>query len=332
VGAAKAFENQSMTNRPASIPRAAVTGACGFIAGHLVARLVEDGHAVTAIDHVAAPPPPRPPLPAGVTAHKADIRDQDAMRHILAAARPGVVYHLAAQISVPASMRDPDLDIETNVLGTLNVARAAAEAGARRLVFVSTGGALFGEPAAIPVTDDTPTAPASVYGASKLAAERYLALLAPGWGIEVSVVRPGNVYGPAQDAAGEAGVIAIFTNHMLRDEPSTIFGDGGQRRDYVYVGDVVDALVRAGAGTPGTCLVGTGVATSTREIFDLLARLTGSARPPVIAPERPGDIQRITLDGSRAKQAWGWEPRVALEDGLARTVAWFREGMAAQAG
>lgn len=298
--------------------RAAVTGASGFIGTHLVQRLASLGVPVTGLD-VA---PPRQPLPPDVEAVECDVREPQTVQAALRRARPEVVYHLAAQVSVSASMRDPAADIAVNVLGTVQVAQAAVAAGARRLVFVSTGGALYGEPAHVSVTEAAVPAPASVYGASKLAAERYLPLVAPQ--LELSIVRPANVYGPGQDPHGEAGVVAIFAQRMLRDEPVTIFGDGGQQRDYVYVDDVVEACLAAATGPPTTCLIGTGRLTGTREVFDLTAELTGYRREPVFAAERAGDIQRIALDASLAAERWGWQPRTTLEDGLAVTIAAFR--------
>jgi UDP-glucose 4-epimerase len=256
---------------------------------------------------------------------RVDIRDADSVRRAVLEARPEVIYHLAAQASVSVSMREPEVDIETNVLGSVHLMRAAIEAGTRRFVFVSTGGALFGEPAIVPVSEELPAAPESVYGATKLAAERYHELLAKPAGVELSIVRPGNIYGPAQDPHGEAGVVAIFTLRMLANDEATIFGDGSQQRDYVYVEDVVEAALRAATDQPTTCLLGTGVGTTTQEIFDRLARLSGYERAVRYAPERPGDIQRIILDASKARDIWGWEPQVDLETGLAATVRWFRE-------
>jgi UDP-glucose 4-epimerase len=222
-------------------------------------------------------------------------------------------------------MREPEVDIETNVLGSVHLMRAAIEAGAKRFVFVSTGGALFGEPEVVPVTEEMQAAPESVYGASKFAAEQYLRILAGSGDIDLSVVRPGNIYGPAQDPHGEAGVVAIFAMRMLANEAATIFGDGSQRRDYVYVEDVVEAALRAATDRPATCLIGTGVGTTTQQIFDHLARLSGYERGAVYGPERPGDIQRIMLDASRAREVWGWRPQTDLETGLEATVRWFRE-------
>jgi UDP-glucose 4-epimerase len=300
---------------------ALVTGSSGFFGGHLVARLVREGCAVAGLDFVA----PRTPRPAEMRDLRVDVRDAEAVRKAILETRPEVIYHLAAQASVSVSMREPEVDIATNVLGSVHLMRAAIEAGTRRFVFVSTGGALFGEPSVVPVTETMPPAPESIYGASKLAAEQYLRLLATPADIELSVVRPGNIYGPAQDPHGEAGVVAIFALRMLANEPVTIFGDGSQQRDYVYVDDVVEAAVRAASDTPATCLVGTGRGTTTQEIYENLARLSGYERAVEYAPERPGDIQRIWLDSSEAKAAWGWEPQVDLDAGLAATVQWFRE-------
>lgn len=301
--------------------RALVTGSSGFVGGHLVRRLLAEGHEVTGIDAR------EPATPAeGWRDVRLDLRDDEGVARVVAETVPEVVYHLAAQASVAISMREPRLDIEANVIATVQLARAAAEAGARRIVFTSSGGAIFGEAPAVPATDETPLAPRSIYGASKAAAERYLAIVGSETGLEVAVVRPANIYGPAQDPHGEAGVVAIFAERMLRGEPVTIFGTGGDTRDYVYVDDVVDAHVRAAtAPDPATAVVGTGVETSTRRIFDLLAERTGYQRDPEVAPERPGDLRRSALDPAHARAVWGWEPRVSLEEGLTRTVEWFSE-------
>jgi UDP-glucose 4-epimerase len=308
--------------QPTGLPeRALVTGAGGFVGGHLWRQLLDRGIEATGLD-VAAP---RRGVPDGARFIEVDIRHPNAVHRAILEVRPDVVYHLAAQASVVVSMREPVLDVETNVLGTIHLAQAAIEAGARRFVFFSTGGALFGAPEVIPVTEDTPAHPLSVYGASKLAAERYLELLCAPTSMTLSVVRPGNIYGPWQDPHGEAGVVAIFAQRMLANEPVTIFGDGSQRRDYVYVDDVVDAAVRAATADAGTCLIGTGVATSTREVFDAIAAAANYERPPVFGPERMGDIPQIAQDASRAGTLWGWAPRVAFSDGIARTVEFFRQ-------
>ena len=303
------------------IGRAVVTGSSGFVGSHLAARLAADGAAVTGLSHGQ---PPRP-HPEGVTERLADVRDEQAVTSAIGEARPEVVFHLAAQASVPVSMRDPAGDLATNAIGSVHVARAAAAAGARRLVFFSTGGALYGQPEVLPADENTPIAPQSVYGASKIAAEHALGALCPHLGLELSVLRPANIYGPGQDSEGESGVVAIFAKLMLAGRAPTVFGDGSQQRDYVYVGDVVEAALLAAAGEPATCVVGSGRGTATIEIVRLLARLTGWEGEPNFAPERPGDVRANWLDASRALERWGWSPRVALEDGMAAAVAWFRE-------
>ena len=302
---------------------ALVTGSSGFVGGHLVRRLAADGWSVSGLS-LAPPAAAGEPSPDGVREHLGDIRDLEATRAIVAEAQPEVVFHLAAQASVPVSMRDPATDVLTNVLGSVHVAQAAAEAGARRIVFFSSGGALHGAPRSLPANEDTPIAPDAVYGASKIAAEHELGALCRHLGLELSVLRPGNIYGPGQDAAGESGVVAIFTSRMLAGEPLTIFGDGSQQRDYVYVDDIVEAALLAAEREPATCVIGTGEGTTTQRIFDTLAALTGYRQPPVYAAERPGDHAAIYLDPSRAGELWGWAPRTALEEGMAQTVEWFR--------
>ncbi|MGE3856736.1 MAG: NAD-dependent epimerase/dehydratase family protein [Dehalococcoidia bacterium] len=301
--------------------RVLVTGSSGFIAGHLVRRLVADGHEVTGLD-IAEPRRPKDDSWRDV---RVDIRDDAAVARVVAQARPEVVFHLAAQASVSVSMREPRLDIETNVIASLMLARAAAESGAGRFVFTSSGGAMFGAPEIVPADDDTPVEPRSFYGASKASAEKYLKIVEWETGMSVASVRPGNVYGPYQDPHGEAGVVAIFAERMLRNDPVTIFGTGTDTRDYVYVDDVVEAQVRASAAPTGEmCVVGTGVETSTREIFEVLAKHCGYEREPVMGPPRPGDIPRMAMDTARARTVWGWTPQVTLDDGIARTVEVFR--------
>ncbi len=307
--------------RKTALPSPAlVTGASGFIGSHLVSRLVAEGCEVVGIDINTA----QRPTPEGATIDAVDIREANAVRRVVSETQPKAVYHLAAQASVAVSMREPVADIEANVLGTVNLAQAAIESDIQRFVFFSTGGALYGEPERVPVSEDAPPQPESVYGASKLAAERYLRLLCDAAGVDLSILRPANIYGPGQDPHGEAGVIAIFAALMLAGEPAKIFGDGNQQRDYIHVDDALDAALLSVVGEPATCLIGSGIGTSTREIFDLVAAACGYEREPVFVPERPGDIQRIALDASRAADVWGWRPRTVLADGLAATVDSFR--------
>ncbi len=301
--------------------RALVTGSSGFVGRHLVRRLLARGDEVHGLD--VAPPPAD--LATSIAHHDVDLREGDAVARLVADVAPEVIYHLGARSSVALSMREPEEDVATNVLGTLQLALAAAEAGVGRLVFTSSGGTVYGPEAPVPASEWAPLQPQSVYGASKAAAELYLGVVARTTALEVSILRPANIYGPEQDPHGEAGVVAIFGQRMLAGSPVTIFGDGSQTRDYLYIDDALEALTSAAAAPlPATCNVGTGVETSTGRIFELLAALTGYEREPVRAEERPGDVARVAVDPARARELWGWAPRVALEDGLARTIEWFR--------
>ena len=303
-------------------PHALVTGSSGFVAGHVVHRLIADGYEVTGLDIA----PPRGTFGDSMREVTLDIRDRDGVRSLVDEIKPEIVFHIAAQASVPASMRDPRTDIETNALGTVELAFAAAEAGSKRLVFISSGGAMHGDPLPedLPANEESLVAPMSIYGASKAAAEIYLGVVSRQTGLEVSILRPANIYGPGQNPHGEAGVIAIVTTAMLRDEPVTLFGDGSQTRDYVYIDDTVEAVIRASDGTPDVCDISTGVEVSTRHIFEELARLIGYERPIIYAEERPGDIQRISLDPAKAARVWDWRPQVSIDEGIAETVEWFR--------
>lgn len=310
--------------------RAVVTGGAGFIGSHLVDRLVEEGVRVLVIDD----------LSSGRRANvndRADLEQIDIKGSELADAigkfRPDTVFHLAAQVSVAVSARDPLVDARVNVLGTVNVLRALHAAGVTRLVFASTGGAIYGEPeGAAPVTESAPCQPMSPYGASKLCAEEYVGLYRRSHGIQGAVLRLANIYGPRQDPHGEAGVVAIFSEAMLNGERVTIFGDGRDERDYLFVGDLVDAFIRAAnSGLPGPFNIGTGIGTSVNKLTEEMIALTGYASRPVHGPPRPGDIHRISLDYGAARQHLGWDPKVTLEDGLERTVGYFRERVASSA-
>ena len=249
------------------------------------------------------------------------------LRGIVERERPRVVFHLAAQTSVVRSMQDPAEDARVNVLGTANLLDACVRAGTvGHFVFMSTGGALYGDPERVPCGEDDPAAPLSVYGASKLAAERYVRLLAGGVGMRHTVLRPGNIYGPRQDSHGDGGgVITVFLDRMLGGQPVTVFGDGLQERDYVYVDDVVEvAMLAAGrteSGGPDTFNLGAGVGTTVLRVYELLAQATGIAPGVVHEPPREGEVRRIALDASRAERHLGWRPRVGIEEGIRRTAA-----------
>jgi UDP-glucose 4-epimerase len=298
--------------------RALVTGGAGFVGSHIVDRLLADGHDVCVVDDLSTGSATN--IASGAEFHRADIRDPASLRDVVARLRPEVVFHAAAQTDVRRSIREPDFDARVNVLGGLNVLRAAVAAGARRIVYASSA-AVYGNPGRVPVSETDPTRPISEYGASKLAFEHYLSAYGARRLIEYAALRYANVYGPRQRADGEAGVVAIFTRQMLAGEPVTIFGDGTKTRDYVYVGDVVEATIRAAAGPSGVVAnVGWGREVSDRELFRAVAAATGYAKEPTHAADRKGDIARICLNPAVARQTWDWHASVPLEDGVRRVV------------
>ena len=299
-------------------PRALVTGGAGFIGSHIVDRLLADGHGVCVVDDLSAGSASNVPPEARLL--RVDICDPASLREVVAGFRPELVFHAAAQTDVRRSIREPDFDARVNVLGGLNVLRAAVAVGARRIVYASSA-AVYGDPARLPVSETDATRPISEYGASKLAFEHYLSAHAARGLIEYAVLRYANVYGPRQRADGEAGVVAIFTRQMLADEPVAIFGDGTKTRDYVYVGDVVEATMRAAAGPSGVVAnVGWGREVSDLELFREVAAATGYTPGPTHAADRRGDIVRICLDAATARRTWDWRASVPLEDGVRRVV------------
>jgi UDP-glucose 4-epimerase len=306
--------------------KALVTGGAGFIGSNLVDALLARGDEVTVVDDLVTGRRENldGALAAGATLVEADIREQAALAELAAAEKPEVVFHLAAQIDVRKSIADPAFDAGVNVGGTANVLEAARTAGSRRLVFVSTGGAIYGEGEgkALPLDESAPVEPLSAYGQSKFAAEGYLALYERLYGISGVALRLGNVYGPRQDPLGEAGVIAIFCGRLRGGERPTVFGDGKQTRDYIYVGDVVAAaLAAAESEATGPINIGTGVETDVLELARLLGELGGvDDFKPELAPARTGEVQRISIDPARAERELGWRPEMGLEDGLRLTL------------
>ena len=307
--------------------RTLVTGGAGFIGSALVDRLVYEGHEVVALDDLSSGNLENlaDALASGHAEHaEVDLAGPE-LGAVLAEARPEVVFHLAAQIDVRRSVADPVADARTNVLGSVALAKAAADHGVRRLVFAGSGGTAYGEPdpADLPVDEDYPPRTSSPYGVAKRAVEDYLASFVPLYGLESVSLRLGNVYGPRQDPHGEAGVVAIFMGHLAGDGTPRIFGDGRQTRDYVFVGDVVEATVAA-LGHPGGVLnVGTGRETSVLELYEAIARAAGVEREPELAPARLGELQRSVLDPGRAERELGWRPRHTLDEGLRETWAWM---------
>ena len=309
------------------ITKAVVTGGAGFIGANLVDRLVDDGTEVLVVDDLSTGRLERlaeARRSGRLTLHQLDVRAPE-LGDVLSRFEPEVVFHQAAQISVRNSVEDPVNDASINVVGTVSVLLASAEAGAARVVFASSGGATFGDVDVFPTPETSPRRPESPYGVSKMVVDDYLRYFHDSHGLDFVSLGYANVYGPRQDPHGEAGVIAIFTQRMLRGEPCTIYGDGSQRRDYVYVEDVTDACVRAAERGGGVYLnVGTGRETSVNELFGMLKRLTGARLDASYADPKAGDIARSCLDPSAAKARLGWEPWTTIEDGLARTVAWFK--------
>jgi len=300
-----------------------VTGGAGFIGSHLVDALVAAGRRVIVIDNLSTGSERN--LNAAAEFHHLDI-GSPAAGQLIVDSRPSAVLHLAAQASVPLSVRDPLADAKTNVLGTLNLMEASRRAGDGKFLFVSSGGAIYGEPEQVPAKETTPRRPVSPYGAAKLAAEIYLESYGATYGFDYTIIRPGNVFGPRQKPDGSAGVVAIFARAMLAGQPVTIFGDGEDQRDYVYVSDAVDCIERALMRGKRTAYnVGTGVETTVNALFRGLVSLTGYAKPPHHAPARPGDLRQSTLDASRAEQDLGWRPRTPFLEGLRRTVDYFRD-------
>lgn len=308
--------------------RVLVTGAAGFIGSHLVDRLLALGHTVTGLDDLSTGTLDNladARRVGGLTFSRLDITSGD-LPALVARAAPDVVCHLAAQMDVRKSVADPLADSRTNVLGTVNVLEACVRAGVPHVVFTSSGGTVYGEPAALPVTERAGLAPASPYGAAKVAGETYLDAYRRLHGLTGTVLRLGNVYGPRQDPHGEAGVVAIFATALLAGRTARIFGDGSSRRDYVHAADVVDALVRCLPATAdGRKLnVGSGVATTIRQLHTLVAGAVGAPDAPEFAPVRPGELQAIALDSTAARRALGWTATTGLAEGLAETVAWIR--------
>ena len=306
--------------------RALVTGGAGFIGSNLVDALLARGDTVTVVDDLSTGRRENldGALAAGAELAELDIREASALAERVAVARPEIVFHLAAQIDVRRSMEDPAFDAAVNIGGTANLLEAMRAAGSPRIVFVSTGGAIYGEGAGkqLPLDEGAPIEPLSPYGQSKFAAEGYLALYERLYGLSGMSLRLGNVYGPRQDPLGEAGVIAIFCGRLRTGERPTVYGDGKQTRDYIYVGDIVAAaLAAAESEASGPINIGTRIETDVLELASRLAEIDGAGDfEPEFAPPRAGEVQRIALDAGRAERELGWRAETSLADGLRQTL------------
>lgn len=311
--------------------RTLVTGGAGFIGSTLVDRLLAEGFAVDAVDDLSSGSlanlsEARSGRDHDFSFHRLDIRSEQVVE-LMSRRRPEVVFHLAAQADVRVSVERPAFDAEVNVVGMVNVLEGARRAGSAKVVFASSGGTIYGnvDPHDLPVRESHPQRPASPYGAAKKAAFDYLGVYRDLHELEFTSLALANVYGPRQDPNGEAGVVAIFAGRLLAGEPCTIFGDGGQTRDFVYVDDVVDAFVRSASRGGGLLVnVGTGVETSVNTLHATLTRSAGVTSTAVYAPPRPGELVRSALDPGRAAIHLGWKPWTTLEEGCRATLDWFR--------
>lgn len=301
---------------------ALVTGGAGFIGSHLVDRLLSSEFRVVVVDNLSTGKLKN--LNPAATFHHVDIT-HPLITEVFHREQPDLVFHMAAQVSVSSSTKDPIHDSDVNAIGTLRLLEAARRHGIEKFIYSSTGGALYGEPEFDPCSEEHPVAPISPYGMSKYFGELYLQLYHRLYQMNYTTLRYGNVYGPRQEAHGEAGVVAIFTQAMLEGKQPQIFGDGNQERDFVYIDDVVQAnLAAIERGDNSAFNIGTGQKTSVNRIFETLQSIIKYRWGPEHGPSRPGDVYQICLDSTKAAQELGWTAQASLEDGLRQTVEYFR--------
>ena len=302
-----------------------VTGGAGFIGSHVVDAYVAAGHDVAVLDNLSTGQHTN--VNPAAQMHRVDLRDQAQVANVMAGFHPDIVNHHAAQAEVPKSVADPAYDAQINIVGGLNLLKACVDNSVRKFIFISSGGALYGEPDVVPADEDHPVRPLSPYGTSKFAFEQYLGTFERTYGLSYTVLRYANIYGARQDFFSEEGrVVAIFASRMLEGRPVTIDGDGTQSRDMLHVGDVATAnLAALDKGAGGAFHISTGIPVTVNDIFRKLALLTEYKLEPRFGPPRKGDVYRIALDNTRAKEQLGWQPRITLEEGLRLTVDYFRE-------
>jgi UDP-glucose 4-epimerase len=302
-----------------------VTGGAGFIGSHVVDRLILEGHEAVVVDNLVTGK--RRNINRAARFYKMDVQSW-RLERVFRNERPNVVMHLAAQMDVRKSVEDPMFDAQVNVLGTLNVLQQAVKHGVRKVIFSSSGGAIYGEQETYPAAENHVLKPLSPYGLSKLCGEQYLSYFQRVSGLQAVSLRYANVYGPRQDPEGEAGVVAIFIQKMLNNEQAVINGNGRQTRDFVFVDDVVEAnLAVMGQETQGTFNVGTGVETSINDLFRILVQHTGSTCKEVHGPAKKGEQARSVIDSTKLRQEASWEPKADLSEGLKKTVEYFRSRM-----
>ena len=302
-----------------------VTGGAGFIGSHTVDALVATGqHQVSILDNLSAGK--RHQVNPAARFHEIDLRDAEAVGRVVSAESPEVIVHLAAQMDVRRSVADPSFDAQVNIVGFLNLMESARRHGLRRVIFSSTGGAIYGEQETFPASEDHPLRPVSPYGVAKMATEAYLFFYRVQYGINYTALRYGNVYGPRQDPHGEAGVVAIFCGRMLEGKPCTIYGDGKQTRDYVFVQDVARANIAAANSTvSGAINLGTGVETSVNDLYHTLGTVADVTRAPEYGPARAGEQSRSVISPARAAELLNWRPQVELAQGLDQTFTYFKD-------
>jgi UDP-glucose 4-epimerase len=310
--------------------RTLVTGGAGFIGSHLTDTFLANGDEIVVLDDLSRGRPGR--LDPSVTVHKVSVTDVEALTSVVKQVRPELICHLAAQIDVRVSVESPAQDAAINVVGTVNVLEAARTVGAR-VLFASTGGAIYGVDVPVPSSEDDRPGPEAPYGTAKYCAEQYLGLYNRLHGTSHAALRLANVYGPRQDPTGEAGVVGIFCGRALQGDRPTVFGDGSQTRDYVYVGDVAAAfLAAAQTDRPGVWNIGTSRETSVVALIDLVGKAAGQELSPEFAPARPGEVQRSALAVERARNDLGWAARTDLADGVREVYRWIEAGSPDRAG